>query len=119
MKFGRVASFAKSRHRQRLPFRSISSIVSVRMLSLIFLVGSASELGAQSVASGDILVTVTDLTGAVLSNARVTLKARKMEVRKLSPRMLEGCISSHFCRRETVQVLSTAPVFAKPARLPS
>jgi hypothetical protein len=77
VKFDRVVSFAKSCHRQRLLFRSISSIVSVLMLSLIFLVGSASELGAQSVASGDILGTITDPTGAVLSNARVTLKSQE------------------------------------------
>lgn len=47
------------------------------MLALILLVGGASQLVAQSVSSGDIVGVVTDPSGAVLSNASVTLKSQE------------------------------------------
>ena len=43
---------------------SFSLTVSVIMLSLILLVGGASQLGAQSVTSGDVVGVVTDPSGA-------------------------------------------------------
>jgi hypothetical protein len=56
---------------------SFSLTVSAIMLSLIFLVGGASQLAAQSVTSGDIVGLVTDPSGAVVSNASVTLKSQE------------------------------------------
>src|SRR5689334_23476653 len=47
------------------------------MLSLILLVGGTSQLVAQSVTSGDIVGLITDPSGAVLSNASVTLKSQE------------------------------------------
>lgn len=49
--------------------------LSAVMLLLIVLGGSASELKAQSVTSGDIVGVVADPSGAVLPNIKVTLKS--------------------------------------------
>lgn len=80
MKFSRLVCLTRSRNLQRLsPFRLLSSRASILLLSLILLVGGASQLGAQSVASGDIVGVVTDPSGAVLSNVSVTLKNQENE----------------------------------------
>ena len=47
------------------------------MLILTVLVGIPAHLGAQSVTSGDIVGLVTDPSGAVVSNASVTLKSQE------------------------------------------
>jgi len=47
------------------------------MLFLIFLVGGASQLAAQSVTSGDLVGLVTDSSGAILPDASVTLKSQE------------------------------------------
>ena len=78
MKSSRVVSVPKSRYLQRLTdLRSFSSVVSILVLSLILSVAGGSELRAQSVTSGDIVGVVTDPSGAVLLNTRVTLKSQE------------------------------------------
>jgi hypothetical protein len=49
----------------------------VALSILAVLVGTAPKLGAQSVTSGDIAGLVTDPSGAVLTNASVTLKSQE------------------------------------------
>src|SRR6266446_1299486 len=67
----------KSDDRQRRAdaFWSLSPKLSFVILLLIVLVGSASQLKAQSVTSGDIVGLVADPSGAVLPNVKVTLKS--------------------------------------------
>src|ERR1700746_3128645 len=59
------------------PLFSLSLRILVVMLILAVLVGTAPKLGAQSVTSGDIAGLVTDPSGAVLTNASVTLKSQE------------------------------------------
>ena len=63
------------RHRWSTSFWSFSPRLSVVMLSLTVLVGSALQLKAQSITSGDIVGVVADPSGAVLPNVSVTLKS--------------------------------------------
>ena len=78
MKSSRVVSLPKSRYLQKLAdLRSLSSVVSVLVLSLILSVAGGSELRAQSVTSGDIVGVVTDPSGGVLPNTSVTLKSQE------------------------------------------
>jgi len=78
VKFSRILYLTKRSNPERWPILpSLSSGMSVFVLSLILLVGAASQLGAQSVSSGDIVGVVTDPSGAVLSNASVTLKSQE------------------------------------------
>jgi len=79
VKFSRVRELRKrSRDQQRRPaFASPWLRISVVMLILTVLVGTSAHLGAQSVTSGDIVGLVTDPSGAVLSNASVTLKSQE------------------------------------------
>lgn len=68
----------RSHDQQRRPaFSSPSLRMSVVMLILTVLVGIPAHLGAQSVTSGDIVGLVTDPSGAVVSNASVTLKSQE------------------------------------------
>jgi hypothetical protein len=68
---------AKSEDRQRRwsALWSLSPKLSVVILLLVVLVGSASQLNAQSVTSRDIVGLVADFSGAVLPNVNVTLKS--------------------------------------------
>src|SRR5246127_5106717 len=68
---------AKSEDRQRRwsALWSLSPKLSVVILLLVILLGSASQLSAQSVTSGDIVGVVADPSGAVLPNIKVTLKS--------------------------------------------
>ena len=78
MKFSQVwtrRSKSDDRHRWSASFWSFSPRLSVVMLSLTVLVGSASQLSAQSITSGDIVGVVADPSGAVLPNIEVTLKS--------------------------------------------
>ncbi len=78
MEFSKVFTRqTKSDDRQRRAdaFRALSPKLSIVMLLLIALVGSASQLKAQSITSGDIVGLVADPSGAVLPNAQVTLKS--------------------------------------------
>jgi len=76
VKFSQIpVRLTKSGNLQRWSaFWSFSLTVSVIMLFLIFLVGGASQLAAQSITSGDIVGLVTDPSGAVLPDASVILK---------------------------------------------
>ena len=56
-------------------FWSLLPRLSAVMLLLIALVGSASQLEAQSITSGDIVGLVADPSGAVIPNAQVTLRS--------------------------------------------
>jgi len=74
----RAVRLTKSRNPQRLlTLPLLSWRVPVLMLSLILLVGGSSQLGAQSVTSGDIAGVVTDPSGAIVSNASVTLTSQE------------------------------------------
>ena len=78
MEFSKVRTRqAKSEDRQRRwsALWSLSPKLSVVILLLVVLVGSASQLNAQSVTSGDIVGLVADPSGAVLRNVNVTLKS--------------------------------------------
>ena len=78
MKFSQVwTRRTKSDDRQiwSTAFWSFSPRLSVVMLLLTVLVGSALQLKAQSVTSGDIVGVVADPSGAVLPNVSVTLKS--------------------------------------------
>jgi hypothetical protein len=78
VKFSRILCLTKRSNPQRWPILPpLSSGMSVLMLALILLVGAASQLGAQSVSSGDIVGVVTDPSGAVLSSASVTVKSQE------------------------------------------
>jgi len=79
VKFSRVlACLAKSGNQHGGPaFLSPSLRISIVMLILTVLVGTPAQLGAQSVTSGDIVGIVTDPSGAVLPNARVTLESQE------------------------------------------
>jgi Carboxypeptidase regulatory-like domain/TonB dependent receptor len=66
----------RSRDLQKKPLlRWLSLRVFVVMLLLTLLVGTASQVIAQSVTSGDIAGLVTDPSGAVIPNANVTVKS--------------------------------------------
>jgi len=56
-------------------FWSLLPRLSAVIVLLIALVGSASQLEAQSVTSGDIVGLVADPSGAVIPNAQVTLRS--------------------------------------------
>ena len=77
VKFSRVTELrTRGRDQQRGPaFLSPSLRVWVVMLILTALAGTPAQLGAQSVTSGDIVGVVTDPSGAILTNANVTLKS--------------------------------------------
>ncbi len=60
-----------------LALLSPSLRILVALSILAVLVGTAPKLGAQSVTSGDIAGLVTDPSGAVLTNASVTLKSQE------------------------------------------
>jgi Carboxypeptidase regulatory-like domain/TonB dependent receptor len=79
MKFSRVCELRTgSRDQQRGPdVWSPSLRILVVMLILTVLGATPAKLGAQSVTSGDIVGLVTDPSGAVLTNASVTLKSQE------------------------------------------
>jgi len=58
-------------------FRVVSLAITVVMLTLGALAGIPAQLRAQSITSGDVVGLVTDPSGAVLSNANVTLKSQE------------------------------------------
>jgi hypothetical protein len=78
VKFSKVwtrRSKRKDRGKWSSALWSFSPKVPVVMLFLMVLVGSASQLRAQSVTSGDIVGVVADPSGAVLPHVQVTLKS--------------------------------------------
>src|ERR1700757_3149045 len=77
VKFSRVLELrARGCDQQRgLAFLSPSLRILLVLSILAVLVGTAPKLVAQSVTSGDIAGLVTDPSGAVLTNASVTLKS--------------------------------------------
>ena len=79
MKFGKALTpFTKSDDPQKWSaFCSFSFKVSLIILSLILIPGATTQLVAQSSTSGDIVGVVTDPSGAVLANARVTVKSQE------------------------------------------
>ena len=58
-------------------FRAVSLTITVVILMLVTLAGIPAQLRAQSITSGDVVGLVTDPSGAVLSNANVTLKSQE------------------------------------------
>lgn len=81
------------------------------MLLLTVLVGSALQLKAQSVTSGDIVGVVADPSGAVLPNVSVTLKSDARETRKFNLQILTVPTASRYWLLEAIQSRLPPSVF--------